>query len=209
MGSTPIIRPAYFLPPISRGSDRSGSFVTDAPHSPQQGSPRPVATPVLAAAAAVAGLLQLIAGVALGLASPEALHRAAREGPRATILVVLALAGCGLLAWLLRHRATCAETSVDAGSAGAAEDAGAIAEVDAGAPVQGEAPRDVVEARPGAAAPGPSAQRMSPGCACDLGGEERGPGGTVAALMVAATPSLPSQRSVATGPGLTLLTRMP
>ena len=108
MGSTPIIRPAYFLPPIflpfSRGSDRSGSFVTDAPHSPQQGSPRPVATPVLAAAAAVAGLLQLIAGVALGLASPEALHRAAREGPRATILVVLALAGCGLLAWLLRQR---------------------------------------------------------------------------------------------------------
>ena len=36
--------------------------------------------------------------------------------------------GDGLLAWLLSHRATCAETSVDAGSAGAAEDAGAIAE---------------------------------------------------------------------------------
>ena len=59
---------------------------------------------ILPAMAAVAGLLQLIAGVALGLASPEALHRAAREGPRATILVVLALAGCGLLAWLLRQR---------------------------------------------------------------------------------------------------------
>lgn len=94
--------------------------------------------------------------------------------------------GDGLLAWLLGHRAECAGASVDAGSAGAAEDAGAIAEVDAGAPVQGEAPKDVVEARPGAAAPGPSAQRMSPGCACDLGGGERGPGGTVAALMVGA-----------------------
>jgi hypothetical protein len=82
--------------------------VTDAPHSPQQGSPRPVIIPVLAAAAAIAGLLQLIAGVALGLASPEALHRAARGGPRATILVVLALAGCGLLAWLLRRRTAAA-----------------------------------------------------------------------------------------------------
>ena len=60
--------------------------------------------PVLAAAAAVAGLLQLIAGVALGLATPEALHRAAREGPRTYILVVVALAACGLLAWLLRGR---------------------------------------------------------------------------------------------------------
>jgi hypothetical protein len=75
--------------------------VTDVSNSPP---PRPVAVPVLAAAAAVAGLFQLIAGVALGLASPEALHRAAREGPRVYILVVLALAGCGLLAWALRAR---------------------------------------------------------------------------------------------------------
>lgn len=59
---------------------------------------------VLAAAAAIAGLLQLISGVALGLATPEALHRAAREGPRVYILAVLALAACGLLASLLRAR---------------------------------------------------------------------------------------------------------
>lgn len=64
--------------------------------------------PVLAAAAASAGLLQLIAGVVLGLANPEALHRAARQGPRGSILFVLALAGCGLLAWLLRQRTAAA-----------------------------------------------------------------------------------------------------
>ncbi len=63
-----------------------------------------MAVGALAAAAAIAGLLQLIAGVALGLASPNALHRAAREGPRMYILAALALAGCGLLAWLLRGR---------------------------------------------------------------------------------------------------------
>ncbi|MBK7830521.1 hypothetical protein [Nannocystis sp.] len=94
--------------------------MADASHSPQQGSPRPaaapvlvaapmpVAVPVLAAAGAIAGLLQLIAGVALGLASPEALHRAARAGPRSTILLVLALASCGLLAWILRRRTAAA-----------------------------------------------------------------------------------------------------
>ena len=115
MGSTPIIRPTPLAPVLID----PGAFVSDAPHSlqapngpqapnspqgPQGGPARPVAVPVLAAAAAIAGLLQLIAGVALGLASPEALHRAARAGPRATILLVLALAGCGLLAWLLRQR---------------------------------------------------------------------------------------------------------
>ena len=79
--------------------------MTDASHSPaDRSSGRPVSVGVLAAAAAIAGLLQLIAGVALGLASPEALHRAAREGPRMYILVILALAAGGLLAWLLRAR---------------------------------------------------------------------------------------------------------
>lgn len=75
--------------------------MTDVSPSPP---PRLVSVSLIAVAAAVAGLLQLIAGVALGLASPEALHRAARQGPKIYILVVLALAGCGLLAWLLRQR---------------------------------------------------------------------------------------------------------
>ena len=75
--------------------------MTDVSPSPP---PRLVSVSLIAVAAAVAGLLQLIAGVALGLASPEALHRAARQGPKIYILVVLALAGCGLLAWLLRRR---------------------------------------------------------------------------------------------------------
>ena len=79
--------------------------MTDASHSPaDRSSGRPVAVAALAAAAAIAGLLQLIAGVALGLATPEALHRAAREGPRIYILVILALAAGGLLTWWLRAR---------------------------------------------------------------------------------------------------------
>ncbi len=53
---------------------------------------------------AVAGLLQLIASVALGLAAPHALHRAAREGPRVYILATLVLAACVLIAWLVRRR---------------------------------------------------------------------------------------------------------
>ena len=79
--------------------------MTDASQSPADRSTgRPVAVGALAATAAVAGLLQLIAGVALGLATPEALHRAAREGPRVYILIVLALATSSALAWALRTR---------------------------------------------------------------------------------------------------------
>ncbi len=79
--------------------------MTDASHSPADcSSGRPVAVGATAAAAAVAGLLQLIAGVTLGLATPEALHRGAREGPRMYILIVLALAASSLLAWVLRAR---------------------------------------------------------------------------------------------------------
>jgi len=67
--------------------------------------PRPVAVHLVAILVAVAGLLQLIASVALGLATPQALARAAREGPRIYILAALLLAACTLIAWLLRrHR---------------------------------------------------------------------------------------------------------
>lgn len=66
--------------------------------------PRPVAVHLVAILVAVAGLLQLIASVALGLATPQALHRAAREGPRVYILAALLLATCVLVAWLLRRR---------------------------------------------------------------------------------------------------------
>jgi len=72
------------------------------------GGPRPVAVHLLAATIAVAGLLQLIASVALGLATPEALHRAARQGPRLYILAALLLGACALIAWLLRRRALAA-----------------------------------------------------------------------------------------------------
>ena len=75
--------------------------MTDARPSPP---PRPVAVHLVAIAVAVAGLLQLIASVALGLAAPHALHRAAREGPRVYILATLLLAACILVAWLLRRR---------------------------------------------------------------------------------------------------------
>ena len=75
--------------------------MTDARPSPP---PRPVAVHLVAIAVAVAGLLQLIASVALGLAAPHALHRAAREGPRVYILATLVLAACMLVAWLLRRR---------------------------------------------------------------------------------------------------------
>ena len=59
---------------------------------------------LVASLVAVAGLLQLFASVALGLATPQALHRAAREGPRVYILAALLLAACTLIAWLLRRR---------------------------------------------------------------------------------------------------------
>lgn len=75
--------------------------MTDARPSPP---PRPVAVHLVAILVAVAGLLQLIASVALGLATPQALHRAAREGPRVYILAALLLAACALVAWLLRRR---------------------------------------------------------------------------------------------------------
>ncbi|MBA3545300.1 MAG: hypothetical protein H0T76_02340, partial [Nannocystis sp.] len=63
------------------------------PQGPPQ-PPRPVAVHLVAITIAVAGLLQLIASVALGLATPHALHRAAREGPRVYILATLVLAAC-------------------------------------------------------------------------------------------------------------------
>lgn len=75
--------------------------MTDARPSPP---PRPVAVHLVAILVAVAGLFQLIASVALGLATPQALHRAAREGPRVYILAALLLAACALIAWLLRRR---------------------------------------------------------------------------------------------------------
>lgn len=64
----------------------------------------PVSPPALAAAGAIAGLAQLIASVGLGLSNPEAIARAAREGPRVYILCVVLLAGGGALAWVLRRR---------------------------------------------------------------------------------------------------------
>lgn len=94
--------------------------------------------------------------------------------------------GDSLLAWLLGHRAECAGASADAGSPSAVVDAGVIDAADAGAAVHDEAPKDAGEPRAGAAVPGPSAQRMSPGCACDLRGGARGAGGTMAALIVGA-----------------------
>jgi hypothetical protein len=59
---------------------------------------------VLAAAAAVAGLLQLIASVALGLATPSALVRAAREGPQVYIVVAFLVAAGVWGAVALRRR---------------------------------------------------------------------------------------------------------
>ncbi|MBL9103351.1 MAG: hypothetical protein JNL82_20565 [Myxococcales bacterium] len=64
----------------------------------------PVSAHALAAAGAIAGLAQLIASVALGLSSPDAIGRAAREGPRIYILCVLLVAAGGGLAYALRRR---------------------------------------------------------------------------------------------------------
>jgi poly(3-hydroxybutyrate) depolymerase len=96
--------------------------------------------------------------------------------------------GSSLLAWLLEHRAGCAEASAgaDAGSPSVSEDAGASAAVDAGAKVQEEAPTDAGASLRSAAPPTPAAQRMSPGCACDLGGAARGAGSAMAALILGA-----------------------
>ncbi|MCA9654852.1 MAG: hypothetical protein KC501_33355 [Myxococcales bacterium] len=67
--------------------------------------PRPHPTaPVLAAVALIAGILQVMATVMLGLASLEDLRAAASEGARPYLLGVLAITlGLGV-AWLLRRR---------------------------------------------------------------------------------------------------------
>mgnify|MGYP000028136623 CR=1 FL=1 len=66
----------------------------------------PVSPHALAAAGAIAGLAQLIASVGLGMSAPEALHRAAREGPRLYVFLVVVLAAATGLAWYLRRLGT-------------------------------------------------------------------------------------------------------
>ena len=66
----------------------------------------PVSVHALAAAGAIAGLAQLIASVGLGMTTPELLHRAAREGPRLYIFLVVVLAAAAGIGLLLRRLGT-------------------------------------------------------------------------------------------------------
>ena len=88
--------------------------------------------------------------------------------------------GSALLAWLLGHRAACAGeiAAIDAGSIAVPIDAGAITQEAAvkEAGTAGPAPSSMV-------APGPSAVRMSPGCACALRGGEGAREAEMTALM--------------------------
>ena len=91
MGSNPIIRPPSTVPssPAAR-ADLAQSRVTG----------RTPKTHLLAAAAAFAGVLQLVATLELSLSSDAAVVRAAREGPTIYLVAAAVLAGFGVVvAW--------------------------------------------------------------------------------------------------------------
>ncbi|HRI09454.1 MAG TPA: hypothetical protein PKW35_16650, partial [Nannocystaceae bacterium] len=75
---------------------------------------------LLVAIAVIAGVLQIVAGFALGLAGAEDLATAAAEGAQPVILGVAGVMTALLLAWLLRERALWAVGVAVVGSAASA-----------------------------------------------------------------------------------------